>query len=78
MKNNFVIWTDLEVAAVVALVDPDAAVGVGVGVGERAQSAPVRPEDADVGVREAAIAREADCEPIWNWSNKSLRGKLLL
>ena len=33
--------TNLEVTAVVALVDPDAAVGVGVGVGERAQPPPI-------------------------------------
>ena len=48
------------------LVDPDSAFSVGGGVGEGSQAAPVRPEDADVGVREAAVVREADREPVWN------------
>ena len=55
---------ELEVLAVVVLVDGEAAAPVGGGVGEGAQPAPVRPEDADVRVREAAIVREADSEPI--------------
>ena len=46
------------------VVDPEAAVAVGAGVAEGAQPAPVRPEDADVGVREAAVVGEAHGEPV--------------
>ena len=55
---------ELEVLAVVVLVDGEAAAPVGGGVGEGAQPAPVRPEDADVGVGEAPVAGKAHREPV--------------